>query len=407
MANQPALFLADLLAEHFEEFAFLWGQRRTALHSPLYTARELTDLETRIEGHVDALVVAGERTPDLLAAGLGEEEPGAVFLAAYPLLRLGRADTTERVFQTFALAENPQREGLVEALCHAAPAAAASRLALALAIPGPLASAAARVLAFRSPADLTAQQLASLVRAAELETRVAAWRTVALSGQPLPTNLCLAAWRDPDAALRREALWAAAWTGCRELLIYCRSLRGAPGPDRWEIARLLAILGSHGDLEPLRALAATPELGPRRFALLGTFGHPGGVEDLLAAMAGKDVRAAVEAGKAFARITGHDVGSSERVELPTEDGEDVEEVVLPSADRARAHWDAVCGRFAQGTRWSRGADLSRGAGPEVLRVLDRESLYEECLRARFAGRWQGRLAELEVFPQPAVPGVGS
>ena len=36
MTDTPMKFLPDLVEEHFEELAFLWGQRRGALRSPRF-----------------------------------------------------------------------------------------------------------------------------------------------------------------------------------------------------------------------------------------------------------------------------------------------------------------------------------------------------------------------------------
>src|SRR5437879_3769442 len=56
----PALtYIPDILEEHLEELGFLWGLRRTALRSPLYSPRAFTYLEERIVGHLDGILADG------------------------------------------------------------------------------------------------------------------------------------------------------------------------------------------------------------------------------------------------------------------------------------------------------------------------------------------------------------
>src|SRR3954471_20738617 len=84
--------LNDILVEHHEELEFLWGQRRKALDDPDYTPRALTDLDGRVEAHVQGLLIAEEQLIPIVREGLGASAATVAFAAAYPLLRLNRAD---------------------------------------------------------------------------------------------------------------------------------------------------------------------------------------------------------------------------------------------------------------------------------------------------------------------------
>src|SRR5437868_12873331 len=97
--------LIDIVKEHFEELQFLWGQRRPALRSPLYTARELLDLEERIEAHVQGLLVAGDQVIPLVEEGLTGDDPLLVFASTYALLRLNTEAAIQRAGAAFAAAE--------------------------------------------------------------------------------------------------------------------------------------------------------------------------------------------------------------------------------------------------------------------------------------------------------------
>ena len=216
-----------------------------------------------------------------------------------------------------------------------------------------------------------------------------------------------AALEDEDPDVRREALQAAAWTGQTWLLQYCRTVSADPAPEHWDAIYLLAVLGKPSDLERIHSAAKSEPLGPQRFAILGAFGHPRVVPILLQAIASDDPRAAVAAAAAFTKITGVDIESDQRVQLPPEDDSEpdefeqefLDEVMLPDPKRAQEHWNKVKDQFAQGTRWCRGFGLSDGVSEEILNQLDMQSRWEACLRGKFEGDWQGSPIDLEVFPQ--------
>jgi hypothetical protein len=177
--------------------------------------------------------------------------------------------------------------------------------------------------------------------------------------------------------------------------------------DNLYALELLAILGGSEDLQRMTSIAKAAELGPARYKLLGSYGHPALVEWLLAELANPDPATAVAAGAAFSKITGQDIDSKDRVPLRPGDGKEpdefqaefLEEVVLPSPAAARIHWDKVKPGLARATRLCKGIDVSRGATPDALAKLDMESRWELLLRSRFHGAWSGSPADLERFPQ--------
>ncbi len=213
--------------------------------------------------------------------------------------------------------------------------------------------------------------------------------------------------RDEDPAVRREAMWAAAWARQKWLLEHCRKLSNNPLPEHWDSILVLAILGESSDLERILAAGKATQFGPQRFQALGAFGHPGVVDTLLEGIESEDPLTAVAAGAAFTKITGADVESNKRVQIRPENGSEpdefeqefLEEVVLPSPQAAQTHWKKVKEEFSKGTRWCRGFDLGLGATDEILTQLDLESRWEACLRGKFRGTWQGSLIDLEAFPQ--------
>ncbi|MBC7851823.1 MAG: FHA domain-containing protein [Pirellulaceae bacterium] len=198
---------------------------------------------------------------------------------------------------------------------------------------------------------------------------------------PKPFDAGLA---DEDPRVRREALYAAAWTRQRWLLEYCRFQAQTPSSDNWDALLLFAILGKPQDLQRILAIGKHAPLGPLRFQLLAAFGHLEVVEILLKTMRGPNPEDAIAAGLAFTKITG--------IELESEP------LTPAEAERAGEHWKKVRGQFAGGTRWRLGIDVSHPLNPELAEQLELESRWDACLGGNYEGTWNGGLIDLETFP---------
>lgn len=414
MAANKLKVIPDILEEHFEELAFLWGQRQEALYSPEYTLPELLELEERIEAHVQGLLVGAENTIPFVEDGLSQDEPLEVFAAAYTLLRLNIDSAARQVMDVFMQAEGPQLDGIREALCHGPIDMVMARLHEAVtSAAAPIAAAAAEALAFHGKLDPAIPRLVEFSQDKDAQVRRAAWRLIMLISTPellspdVSAQLSDAAMHDEDPGVRAEALQAAAWTLQPWLLEHCRTLCDQPHPDNADAILLLAILGKPFDLERILGVARAAELGPLRYRVLGTFGHPGVVETLLEAMQSKDPLTAAAAGAAFTKITGADIESDQMVQVPPEDGSEpdefeqefLDEVTLPDPASARAHWEQVKAEFSSGTRWCHGLNLGRDTAHEFPGLLDMESRRQACLRGKFEATWHGSLIDFEVFPQ--------
>jgi len=224
--------------------------------------------------------------------------------------------------------------------------------------------------------------------------------SAAASGKPYDE-----AMRDEDPLVRREALLAAAWTRQSWLLEYCRWLAAKPAMEDWDALWLFAVLGQPSDLDRILTIGRAESLGSKRFQIYASYGHPRVVEDLLIGIGSEDPNTAVAAGIAFTKITGADIDSQERVQLPPEDGSEpdefekefLDEAFLPSLELAEKHWREVKEEFAKGVRWRRGIDLSQWAPPELPAQLDMEGRWEACLRGNYEGTWQGKPQDLERF----------
>ena len=91
--------LDSIVEQHVEEATFLWTQRDNAVHAPNYSPQQFTDLDERLEAHIDGLRVAGEegvKTAETILDNEGAEDffPAAVLAIE---ARDGRFDVLGRV----------------------------------------------------------------------------------------------------------------------------------------------------------------------------------------------------------------------------------------------------------------------------------------------------------------------
>jgi hypothetical protein len=178
-----------------------------------------------------------------------------------------------------------------------------------------------------------------------------------------------------EPAVRRAALRAGAW--CREPGVLSLGQESAASPtlDKLEALEMLAVLGGPEDLPLMRTVAGTSELGPARYRLLGSYGHPEMVDLLIGGLRGEDDADARAAAAAFTRVTGLDPGAAER------------------------DWEAVKSRYVGAPRLFRGLDPRSGLSREAMETIDMESRWEVFLRSNYTGDWSGSAISLEVFPQ--------
>ena len=380
-----------------------------ALDDPAYSMRELVDLQERIEAHVQGLLVGGERVIPFVVEGLSADDSSLAFAAAYPLLRLDQPDAAWLVLDAFVRAHGGRLDGLRQALCHGPVSSTLRQVRTAARSAEPLvAPAALEVLAFQSPSDCEADLLVHFLCHDTPEMRRGGWRVAELLKNPLVPHLYKKAIEDDDPRVRSEAHWAAAWSRQTWLLGCCRTLAKSPNPENLDALQLLAILGGPEDLSTIRDPCWSEQIGTSWFKILGSFGHPEVIADLIQGMENPNPRLAVAAGAAFTKLTGRDVVSKTRVQLPPEDRHEpdefekefLDEAFLPDPTKARDLWNKVKGMYCGGLRFYRGKALGHEITRDLVNRLDLPSLREACLRARFDALWSGGLIDLERLAQP-------
>src|SRR5439155_14453948 len=118
------------------------------------------------------------------------------------------------------------------------------------------------------------------------------------------------------------ALHAAAWAGVPGILALARQTAEQPAPEQMELHRLLAIVGGPEDRARIEALVQCEDLGPERLTLAGTYGSPALVEPLLVALSSEDPELAAAAARAYTKLTGADVNTTEMATVAPEDPAD-------------------------------------------------------------------------------------
>ncbi len=418
MLRTPS-FQLSLLEEHLEEVQMLWELRRTALRDPDYTIEEFTEVEERLEAHVDGLLIGGDHALPLLGEGLSQTDPIEVFSASYVLLRRESGRCADLVMDSFLSAEGETLEGVTHSLVHGPVDLVRDRLLTTAKDASPaIAAAAMEALTFHRDRSVTHDRLSEFFAHEDAGVRSAAWRiTGMLEPDEIVAKRLKPPWRSPakGAALeddvpeiRDHALLAAIWTVQPWVLDYCDSIAQNASPEDLDALLLYGILGQPSYLQRILTLGEATELGPDRFRVIGAYGHPATVDALLARMSDADAATAFAAGEAFTRITGIDVDSDRREKLEPEDSSEsfeteeefLEEVALPDAQLAESHWNAVKDQLSQAVRCCRGRVLGDIVNEQMLAGLDMQSRWEACLRGKYYGNWHGNSIDLEIYPLP-------
>lgn len=401
-------FIPDVADRHVDELAFLWEQRRASMRSPRYREREVALLEERIQAHMDGVLLNRERVATSAGSGQLEQLEDLAFAFTWALVSLGTIAARAEVTNAFRCATFPALLGLRDALAHGPAAPLLPQLTETFLTAAPhTAAAAGEVLAFHNAIAPTPQQLERLIRAEDPFARAAAWRLVSYCAVVVPPDWYQIALGDDDPSVKHAALHAAAWTASPVFVPYCRSLAAKPSPESLDALTLYAAIAPPEDYQLVGAVAANPAAGPERFRVIGSFAHPYFIELLINEMSNADPAAAVAAGAAFFKMTGRDVESNTRVKIPLDgkppadefEAEFQDEVFLPDPELARKAWQELAPTLAHSPRICRGMDVSQPLPREQFALLDMESRYEYCLRARLFSGWQGTPLVLERYPQ--------
>jgi uncharacterized protein (TIGR02270 family) len=374
--------IESIVSQHAEESAFLWLLRDSAIGEPHYSLQDLSDLDNRVEAHLDGLRIAGEEGWPFLLEGLAQQESGEIFAAAVIALEGDEQSQIEQVYAAVEAAPETLR-GLISAVGWV------SRDRLQGKIAGLLASA--------SPM----------------------WRRAGIAACAVHRIDCgrylESAIDDEDSALRARSLRAVGELGRTDLgavvqrLIGCDDFACAfwaawsstlAGNRYAGVAGLKAIALSDSPFAATALCACVRVLEPAESQrwLKGLAGQGNRLRDLIKACGAvgdpvyvpwliKQMETAPElsrvSGESFSFITGADIAYEDLEgeppdgfeSGPTEDpgDDDVsmdadEDLPWPDPERILAWWDANKNRFQTGSRYLVGQPISETTCWQVLQV---------------------------------------
>ncbi|WP_454868262.1 TIGR02270 family protein [Pseudomonas farris] len=367
-----------IIIQHAEEAGFLATLRDDALRAPHYDLDDLSNLDNRIDAHLDGLRIAGTTGLETLLTQLSPHAIGEMFASVVLAFEAGNAQVLSRLSEHLRSAVDTER-GYLMALgwldwewvspwidrMLASPEPLFRRLGLAACgmhrhDPGP---ALLTGLSHADPSVLArAARTAGELRRRDLMPTIHAHR------------------QHTDTATRFWANWATAQMGDEQALEPLRQFAEQPGEFQYRaLCVLLAWQRRENSIAWIRQLIQNPEQQRVGIQAVGLLGDPVSVPWLIQQMS--DLPHARVAGEAFSLITGADLALLD-LELqdlpdfdagPNDDPEDAnvamdpdENLPWPDPQLIAAWWQA------------HGVDFQAGVG-YVLGLAQRESSFQQAL----------------------------
>jgi uncharacterized protein (TIGR02270 family) len=397
-------YIPDLLTTHLEEFEYLWGQRRLAMHSPRYFLRDFLHLNERLEAHIQGLLSVPSALPDLLLPQLlTAESRDSVFAAACPLLRLANAELTAQVIECFEQSDAKSAPGFRDAFSFAPVGQFVNTLKRILREGEPLQAAyAAAALANQRVLDHSNSALNALLLNENDLIATTAWHASiavdCLSSSAELTRPYQQALLRPEANIRDVALKSAIWTRQAWIAPVFRQLASSGDSVALKWLAIIATGGEDGAL--IIAQSKLLENPQSCCDILVRFGHPGVLEVLRGWVASDDSLLASLSGEAFTRITAFDV-RGERIQAPVSDSADdfdrefTSLIWTTDISKINNYLRQNSNLLKSASRWSRGMPLDGAVPAETLEAIDLQMRWDQLARNRLAGN-------LSYQPDPIV-----
>ena len=367
--------LWNVVEEHLDEAAFLWGQWERALISPLFSVRQVAErVERRLLAHVDGLVVGGVSVARrLLGPALTNGMADEACAAAWALLNSEDAAAAEAVFSALCVVGGRQRIAIARAIALSPGRSTEAWLYALLGKEDPeLRAIALDALSFQRK-DVRDNLQASLQDPAPAVARSALLAAARLAPSAHP-RLVRRLLDDPEPTVREAALVTGALAGMREVLAVSRRLLGNPGPPSATALLLLALSEDPADRRQLLYAAAASKHQPE---VVFALGFSGDAESAAACVElARNPTLTSLAGEAVVGITGVDLEqerligmvppSENEIELPPLERECMNtELSVTSEDElpvpdpsALAAWWQQRGALRPGTRYLYGRPIS-------------------------------------------------
>lgn len=340
----------------------------------------LERFDDRLNAHLDALSVSGEKAWPFCEQALEVPGAGVVFVAGVRAIEDRRQDRLDRLL-TLAQADPEAFRGLMCAFGWVDATALRGIVAGLLTSPDPfrkLVGIASSAMHRVDPGLIAAR----LFEHSDAIVRARAFRTAGELGMHKLVSTLAAAIADQDENCRFWAAWSAVLLGDRQAALESLvSIAMEDCPQRSRAFQLvLQALPANAAHEQLRRLAVDPKNLGWLVRGTGLAGDPTYVPWLIGHMV--DDKVARLAGESFSTITGLDLAlldlerkPPENLETgPNDDPEDSDVAMdaddgLPWPDQGQiqAWWSVNGARFTAGTRYFMGATVARGRCIDVLK----------------------------------------
>jgi uncharacterized protein (TIGR02270 family) len=371
-----ALVLEDVVRQHAEEAAFLWTQRRRAVHEPHYALKDLAVLDERVEAHIDGLRVAGDIGWRRCKANLENLGPGEVFAVGVLAFGAGERERMTEALQAGCACPRTT-PGLVSALGWLEFDAVSRWVDRMLEAKSPAHRAVgirACAIHRRDPGSV----LASATKDPDPACRGSALRAVGeLKRHDLNDDLRLHV-RSRDDMCRFWAAWSLALNGAHDGVVHL--IRFFDRSDSFGVRALhvgLRAMPFDESRAWVSTLARKPELSRHAVIGAGIVGDPASIPWLIRKMAVPEL--ARLAGEAFTMISGLDLSYhdlDEDAPQPTDTDDASIETVLdldyesnlpwPSAALVARWWERNESAFTPGVRYLAGKPITAQTAVEVL-----------------------------------------
>ncbi len=372
--------IETIVLQHASEAAFLRQQRDASVFAPHYNLKDLSKLDSRLEAHLDGLLIAGDPGWDIVYQQLEDKtEPGEVFVAAFLAYESGKQDRIDKVL-ALAAPVYALHAAVVSALTWLLSSQANKFLPALLngATPGLRRiglSAASAILA--NPGLALEKGLNDL----DLSLRARAIKVVGEMGYAVWANQLRKELRSPDLGCRFAAAWSLArLSSDAAALAELHTIALAESTYRIPALNILVRRLEPGAVRKLIGMLSKIP-GAERLVLftMGVWGDPVDVPYLLEKMnVTPHARIAAES---FSFITGLNLTDSnfdastpadhesvpnedpldDRVELDPDDN-----LPWPEVDKVQDWWNKNRSRFQPGTRYLVGELLDEARCKQIL-----------------------------------------
>lgn len=355
------MLITDILEQHIEEAEILATRRMNSAGSPLQTLGTLTQLDRRIEAHLDGLLVDVKSAWELCERELKFADAGEVFVGMQVALTGGDPARIEKMIEIACVSPRTLR-GVIFAL-NWLPFESASALVQTLFVSS-VAEQRYVAVAARAAQRCNGEWLRQALNDASAFVQARACRAVGELGRVdlIPPLQALRQSKDEPVAF--WSCWSVALLGDAPAAIALKKFTTSPAyaEDALSVAfRRLPLQAAQdwiGELADNEANSRVLLLG------VGILGDPTYIPGLIAMMS--DQEHARIAAESFCTITGVNL-ADEKLEAPApmsetenDDSPDDPDEFLPWPDvtRVAAWWDRNGARFNPGTRYLLGKPIT-------------------------------------------------